>query len=135
MLDQRDSLINLSHKDQTLTCGDNKEEHVAKACQSSTQHNQRLHVKHNMDQGHNKYDRQNEINKFCVSNVQCKVNCSITIYELSVFFTTVSIPLSDVCVCVCVCVVSVIVVHSALSPCVVDGCSRNPFYYYLMLSA
>ena len=35
-----------------------------------------------------------------------------------------------VCVCVCVCVVSVIVKCPVLPPSVVDGCSRNPLYYY-----
>ena len=35
-----------------------------------------------------------------------------------------------VCVCACVCVVSVIVKHHVLPPCVVDGCSKNPLYYY-----
>ena len=35
-----------------------------------------------------------------------------------------------VCVCVCVCVVSVIVKRPVLPPYVVDGCSRNPLYYY-----
>ena len=34
------------------------------------------------------------------------------------------------CVCVCVCVVSVIVKRPVLPPCVVDGRSRNPLYYY-----
>ena len=32
--------------------------------------------------------------------------------------------------CVCVCVVSVIVKRPVLPPCVVDGRSRNPLYYY-----
>ena len=35
-----------------------------------------------------------------------------------------------VCVCVCVCVISVIVKRPVLPPCVVDGRSRNPLYYY-----
>ena len=37
------------------------------------------------------------------------------------------------CVCVCVCVVSVIVKLHVLPLCVVDGRSRNPLYYYLLL--
>ena len=37
------------------------------------------------------------------------------------------------CVCVCVCVVSVIVKGPVLPPCVVDGRSRNPLYYYYMI--
>ena len=41
-----------------------------------------------------------------------------------------------VCVCVlCVCVVSVIVKRPVLPPSVVDGRSRNPLYYYYMLSS
>ena len=32
--------------------------------------------------------------------------------------------------CVCVCVVSVIVKRPVLPPSVVDGCTRNPLYYY-----
>ena len=35
--------------------------------------------------------------------------------------------------CVCVCVVSVIIKHPVLPPCVVDGRSRNPLYYYYYL--
>ena len=55
---------------------------------------------------------------------------SVTISKL--FFT--AMPMSfvwcmKVCVCVCVCV-SVIVKHPMLPPCVVDGCSRNPLFYY-----
>ena len=34
----------------------------------------------------------------------------------------------------CVCVVSVIVKRPVLPPCVVDGRSRNPLYYYYYLS-
>ena len=37
------------------------------------------------------------------------------------------------CVRVCVCVVSVIVKRPMLPPSVVDGRSRNPLYYYLLL--
>ena len=36
----------------------------------------------------------------------------------------------DISPCVCVCVVSVIVKRPVLPPCVVDGRSRNPLYYY-----
>ena len=58
--------------------------------------------------------------------------CSITMSKL--FFTAVAIPLSEawVCACMCVCmsVVSVIVKRPVLPPCVVDGRSRNPLYYY-----
>ena len=35
-----------------------------------------------------------------------------------------------VCVCVYVCVVSVTVKRPVLPPCVVNGRSRNPYYYY-----
>ena len=73
------------------------------------------------------------------------------------FFTAV--PTSDVCVCVCVCVracvrewvracvrvcvcvvvvvvivIVVVVKRPALPPCVVDGRSRNPLYYYYVIS-
>ena len=77
--------------------------------------------------------------------------CLIIISKL--FFTALPIPSSDtvcvlvcvcvcayvcVCVCVCVCVhvcvVSVTVKRHVLPPSVVDGRSRNPFYYYLLES-
>ena len=35
-----------------------------------------------------------------------------------------------VCVCVCLCVISVTVKCPVLPPCVLDGRSRNPLYYY-----
>ena len=43
-----------------------------------------------------------------------------------------------VCVCLCVCtcmsvsVVSVIVKRPLLPPCAVEGCSKNPLYYYIL---
>ena len=37
------------------------------------------------------------------------------------------------CVCVCVCV-NVIVNRPVFPPCAVDGCSRNPLYYYYFYS-
>ena len=43
------------------------------------------------------------------------------------FFTALPIPSFDA---VCVCVVSVTVKYPVLPPCVVDGRSRNPLYYY-----
>ena len=56
--------------------------------------------------------------------------CSITISKLSFPWPCPSPPApSDVCVCVCVCV-CVIVKCPVLPPCVVDGRSRNLFYYY-----
>ena len=55
--------------------------------------------------------------------------CLIIISKL--FFTALFIPSSNAeCECVCVCVVSVIVRRPVLPPCMVDGRSRNPLYYY-----
>ena len=51
--------------------------------------------------------------------------CLIIISKL--FFTALPISSFDA---VCVCVVSVIVKRPVLPPCVVDGRSRNPLYYY-----
>ena len=55
--------------------------------------------------------------------------CTCLIIISKLFFTIVPIPLSDI-ECVRVCVVSVIVKHPVLPPCVIDGHSRNPLYYY-----
>ena len=35
-----------------------------------------------------------------------------------------------VCMRACMCVVSVIIKRPVLTPCAVDGCSRNPLYHY-----
>ena len=58
-------------------------------------------------------------------NPPSRRTCLIIISKL--FFTAMPIPLSNA---ECVCVVSVIVKCPVLSPCVVDGRSRNPLYYY-----
>ena len=75
-----------------------------------------------------------------LSKPNSRHTCLIIISKL--FFTALPIPSFRCCVCVCVCacvracvracvcVVSEIVKRPVLPPCVVDGRSRNPLYYY-----